>query len=193
MKPAHKGAAYSTPCGIEMSHPAIQQARRFLDQMYLGGAVLAAICLLAIAALILAQIAGRWFGIIVPAAEEFAGFLMAAATFLALAWTLRDGGHIRVTLLIRNISPRFRRLQEVLVLLLAVALGACLSVAAIALVLESYEFHDVSAGYIAVPLWIPQLPMALGLVLFTIALLEELLSLLAGHSPSYTDDEGDTI
>lgn len=167
--------------------------RRMLDALYLAGAVLAAICLLAIAVLILAQVVSRWFGIIVPAAEEFAGFLMAATTFLALAWTLRSGGHIRVTLLIRNFSPRLRHAQELVVLLLAAALAARLAWAAIALVLESYEFNDVSTGYIAVPLWIPQLPMALGLMLFTVALIDELLALLAGHSPSWTNDEGDRI
>lgn len=167
--------------------------RRTLNALYFAGAVLAAICLLAIAMLILAQVASRWFDIIVPAAEEFAGFLMAAATFLALAWTLRSGGHIRVTLLIRNFSPRFRRLQEIAVLLLAAALTARLAWSATAFVLESYEFNDVSAGYIAVPLWIPQLPMALGLVLFTVALLDELLGTLMGRSPGYTDDAGDTI
>lgn len=167
--------------------------RRTLNALYLGGAVLAAICLLAIAVLILAQVAGRWFDIIVPGAEEFAGFLMAATAFLALAWTLRSGGHIRVTLLIRNFSPRFRRLQETVVLLLAVALSARLAWAAVALVIESYEFNDVSDGYIAVPLWIPQMPMALGLLLFTLALLDELIGLLAGHSLSWTDDEGDKV
>lgn len=167
--------------------------RRILNSLYLAGAVLAATCLLAIAVLILAQVAGRWFDIVVPAAEEFAGFLMAATTFLALPWTLRSGGHIRVTLLIRHLPARFRHLQEIVVLLLAATLTAGLALAAMALVLESYEFNDVSAGYVAVPLWIPQLPMALGLMLFTIALLDELLVTLAGYTPAHATNEGDRL
>jgi len=163
--------------------------RNALDALYLGTAVLGAACLACIGVLILAQIVGRWFGVIVPAAEEFGGFLMAAATFLALAWTLRSGGHIRVNLLIRNFPPRLRKMQEVLVLLAATALLARIAWAAIALVIESREFEDVSAGYIAVPLWIPQLPMAAGLVILTVALLDELVVLLAGRSPSYWQDE----
>ena len=53
------------------------------------------------------------------------------------------------------------------------------------LVIESYEFEEVSQGYIPVPLWIPQVPMALGLVILAIALLDELVMLLRGETPHY--------
>jgi hypothetical protein len=40
-------------------------------------------------------------------------------------------------------------------------------------------------GVIAVPLWIPQLGMSVGLSILTIALLDELLHLLFGGAPRY--------
>ncbi|MDZ7810156.1 MAG: TRAP transporter small permease subunit [Arhodomonas sp.] len=55
----------------------------------------AALCLAAIAVLILAQTVGRVLGFSVPSANELAGFCVAASTFLALAHTLNHGGHIR--------------------------------------------------------------------------------------------------
>ena len=70
--------------------------RRLLDRLYLAGGVIAGICLVLMALLILAQIVARWFGVIVPSTEDFSGFLLAAASFLALAYTLRSGGHISV-------------------------------------------------------------------------------------------------
>ena len=167
--------------------------RRLLDRFYLAAASLAALCILLIALLIVLQVVARWFGVIVPAAEEFAGFLMAGATFLALAWTLRSGGHIRVTLLIRTFSPRWRHAQEVVVLAIASALAIALAIFATALVIESREFGDVSAGHVAVPLWIPQLPLPLGLAMLAVALLDELVGILTGSTPSQTDDEGDTL
>lgn len=162
--------------------------RKTLDALYYGAAILAAICLALIGALVLAQVVGRWFGVIVPAAEDIAGFLMAATTFLALAWTLRSGGHIRVTLLIRNLSPRLRRAQEILVLTVATSLVAIVAVSSLLLVFESFEYQDVSGGYFAVPLWIPQMPMAAGLVLLAVALLDELVTVSLGHSATYEQE-----
>ena len=171
----------------------LRYTRRVLDAVYLAAAVLAALCLAAIALLILAQVVGRWFGLLLPSAEEFAGFLMAASTFLALAWTLRTGGHIRVNILVRHLAPRARHWQEVLACTVLLALSATLTWSAIAFVRESFAFGDVSSGYIAVPLWIPQLPMATGLAILTLALADDLLSLAAGGLPSWHAEERNTV
>jgi TRAP-type C4-dicarboxylate transport system permease small subunit len=149
--------------------------RRILDGIYRCSLALAALCLAAIAVLILAQVVGRWFGILVPAAEELAGYLMAAATFLALAYTQRSDGHIRVTLLVGRLGPRARRWQEVAVLIIMLPLSAALAWWCALLAAESFAYGDTSSGHLAVPLWIPQAPMALGLVVFTLALADELL------------------
>jgi len=74
--------------------------RATLDLLYKSCGVLAAISLSGIAVLILAQIIGRFFGVLVPSANEIAGFLMAASSFLALAYVFRAGSHIRVTMLL---------------------------------------------------------------------------------------------
>jgi TRAP-type C4-dicarboxylate transport system permease small subunit len=42
------------------------------------------------------------------------------------------------------------------------------------LVWQSIEFHDISTGNDATPLWIPQLVMALGTVIFALAFIDEL-------------------
>lgn len=163
--------------------------RRLLNAIYLGSAALAASCLAGIALLILAQVIGRWFGVLVPAAEEFAGFLMASATFLALAHTQHTGGHIRVTLAIRQLAPHARRWQEALVLVLTLSLACLLAWSVIELVLESHEYGDVSSGHIAVPLWIPQAPMAIGLGVFVVALADELVQVLLGNAPPHENAE----
>lgn len=163
--------------------------RRLLDSIYLGAAMLAAGCLAGIALLILSQVIGRWFGVLVPSAEELAGYLMAAATFLALAWTQHSGGNIRVTLAIRQLARGVRRWQEALVLLLTLLLAGVLAWSGFELVLESYEYGDVSSGHIAVPLWIPQAPMAVGLGVFVIALADELVCVLIGKAPPYVNAE----
>ncbi len=165
--------------------------RRLLNRLYQGAGVAAGACIVLMTLLILAQIVGRWFGIVIPSTEDFSGFLLAAASFLALAYTLRSGGHIRVTLVIGRIGSRPRRLLEGLVLLLALGLAGFATWACAYLVYESWQFGELSQGYIPVPLWIPQLPMALGLAILCVALADELIALLRGGDPAYlAHDEG---
>jgi TRAP-type C4-dicarboxylate transport system permease small subunit len=163
--------------------------RRILDGVYASALALAAACLATLAVLVLAQVIGRALGMLVPAAEELAGYLMAAATFLALAHSLRAGAHIRVTLAIGQLDARTRRWQETFVLVIALPLSAGLAWWCLGLVAESLSYGDTSSGHLAVPLWIPQAPMALGLIVFTIALADELLCTLRHGTARYRDGE----
>ncbi len=45
---------------------------------------------------------------------------------------------------------------------------------------QSYQFHDISTGNDATPLWIPQLSMAAGNVILAIAFVDLLIGELAG-------------
>ena len=67
--------------------------RRLLDRIYFLCGALAAVFLAAIAALILSQIIARALGLFIPAANDFAGFCLAASSFLALAYSCRAGSH----------------------------------------------------------------------------------------------------
>lgn len=147
-------------------------AARALDRLYLGASALAAACLVGIALLVLAQIVGRWFGVVVPSAEDFAGYLLAAATFLALAPTLKAGGHVRVDLLWTRLPSRGRAAVESCVLLLGLLFAVWAAWHAGAMVVESWRFGEVASGHVPVPLWIPQAPMAIGLAVFALALLD---------------------
>lgn len=161
--------------------------RRALTLLYGLCAVLAAICLAAIAAIILSGAIARQLGLVVPSANSIAGYLVAASTFLALAPTLRSGGHIRVELFASRLGSRARRWLEVWCLGLATVLVGYLAYASVLQVFNSYRFHSTSPGLLPIPMWIPQLPMAFGLAVMTVALLELLVGTLLGHPPDYTD------
>ncbi len=163
--------------------------RKTLDRIYTGAGILAGACIVLITVMILAQIVGRWFGVIIPSTEDFSGYLLAATSFLALAYTFRHGGHIRVTLLLHLLPEGWqRRLMLVTLIIFAVVVGwgayhLCY------LAYESWDFKELSQGYIAVPLWIPQLPMALGAVIFFIALVDDIVNALTGGTPSFVELE----
>jgi len=163
--------------------------RNPLNQTYLVAAVIAGICLVLMTLLILAQIVGRWFGVLVPSTEDFSGFLLAAASFLALPYALRSGSHIRVSLFVSRLSARWRRPVEILVLLIAITFAVYAAWSVSWMVIESYDFAELTQGYIALPLWLPQLPLAIGLTLFSVALVDELLSLIVQGQTAYQQHE----
>jgi TRAP-type C4-dicarboxylate transport system permease small subunit len=159
--------------------------RRFLDWLYTGSGILAGIFLILIAALSLAQISGRVLGFDAYSFDYFAGFCMAASSFLGLAHTYRRNEHIRVAMLIDRFHGRARRTLETLCLGTSTFLVCYFAWYAIDMAWTSHIINDVSQGLVPVPLWLPQSGMALGLIIMAIALLDDLLVLLAGGTPSY--------
>jgi len=171
--------------------------RRWLNLLYDAAGLLAAAALAGICLLVSAQITLRlldnasWWllsrrqGLMIPSVAEMAGFLLVAATFLALAHAFRHGAHIRVNLLLSRLPGAMRRLAELFGLALAAGLTLFFSWHTALMVLDSWRFGEVSYGIVAIPLWLPQSFMLLGLVIFAIALLDDLLVMLAGGTPSW--------
>jgi TRAP-type C4-dicarboxylate transport system permease small subunit len=162
---------------------------RILQWLYQGCGILAAISLMMIMGLILAQVIGRLFGIVVPSADEFAGYCMAASTFLALAYTFRSGGHIRVTMVIQNVPKPVAHLFEIICLLVGALLVGFFAWYTIQMVWDSFKYGDLTQGYRPIPLWIPQIPLAIGLIVLFVALMEELWHVVRGRSPVYETAE----
>ena len=163
--------------------------RRALDALYRVSGVVAAACLALIACLVLAQIVGRAAGVLVPGADDLASYALVATSFLALAYTLKAGGHIRVALLLRRLPPRPRRLAELGALALGSAITLYFAWFAIELTWLSWRFGDMSQGVLPIPLWLPQSVMTAGLIIFAVALIDELVLVLKGGLAGYQEAE----
>jgi TRAP-type C4-dicarboxylate transport system permease small subunit len=149
--------------------------RTWLDPVYRFLGVLGALFILATLVIEVANIAGRQLGYSMAGIDAYAGYTLAAGSFLALAAALREGDHIRVTLLIQRFTGRPRWWIEVFCLSLATFLSGYFAYFAAKLVWGSYTYNDVSQNVDATPLWIPQLTMAIGLAGLFLAFLEELI------------------
>jgi TRAP-type C4-dicarboxylate transport system permease small subunit len=161
----------------------------FLHRLYRLSGLLSAAALVLICVLIMAQVIARNLGSTVRDAEEFAAWAMAAAGFLGLPYALHCGSHIRVQVILRYIPRSLHHPLEVLVSIIGVLLAAYLAWYCTAFVIESYQFHEVSQGLIAVPLWLPQLPMALGTILLLVAFGERLVRVLRHENFEIGDGE----
>jgi TRAP-type C4-dicarboxylate transport system permease small subunit len=148
--------------------------RKALDALYDGAAWLAALFMIGLLAMVLLSIVSRLLHFHVPGTDAYAGYLMAASGFLALAHTLKRNEHIRVTLLLSALKGGARRALELWALGAASALAALAAYYSGRLVWQSRAFNDISTGNDATPLWIPQLSMAVGSVILVIAFVDEL-------------------
>ncbi len=119
----------------------------------------------------------------IPSYADFSGFMLAGATFLALAHTLRAGGHIRVNLVADRFPQQVRFFLEGFVLILAAALVGYAVWFMGGLVGESLHYGDVSPGIIPVALWIPQGIATFGLGLLLVAILHTFVDLLLAGKP----------
>lgn len=171
--------------------------RMALNTLYKAATALAACCLLVIATLVVVQVIGRivdWIllraglqatGFQVPSLAEIAGFLLVGASFLALAGTLRNNDHIRVTMLLQAVPAGAARFLNIWVVAIAFALAVFFTWNAVQLALDSYKYNETSYGVIPIPLVIPQAVMTMGLLVFAISLLDDLIVSLTGREPSF--------
>lgn len=161
--------------------------RRALDVLYLITAMVAALSLVTIAGLILAQVGLRAFGSQLQSADDVAGFALVATTIVGLAPTYRHNAHIRVSLLIERfpMGTAPRKLLERIVTAVSAVLAGWAAWASVTFVHESYIYNEVSQGLVAFKLWYPQSLMAFGFVVFFIALVDDLVTDLMGGTQSH--------
>lgn len=168
--------------------------RRTLDALYRLSEFLAAACIFAIFAMILAQVglglADRIAAALgqpalrlsIPSYAEFAAYLLAAGCFLGLAGALRAGAHVRVSLLIGRLAPAPRRVCEVATGALATLVTGYFCWRAGIMAHESWSFGDRSYGLVSIPMWLPQAPMVAGLGMLTLAFADLTLGAASGRA-----------
>jgi TRAP-type C4-dicarboxylate transport system permease small subunit len=165
--------------------------RRFLDRLYSASGAFAAICLAGIFVLMMVQAIGREFGMLVRGADDITAWLCAAASFLALGHTFRHGELVRVGLFIDMLRPGGRRIAEVVALSMTAAFVGYMVWAVGKFVYESWKFKEVAQGLVKIPIWIPQMCFVLGVLIFFIAVIDELVAVLRGQKPAYQLAEED--
>ena len=164
--------------------------RRYLDQFYNAAGYLAAFFMVGTLLMVLASVLGRAMDFNLRGSDAYAGYCMAAASFLALAHTLRRGEHIRVTLLLNAFGPRARHAMELWCHLAGTFLAGAFAFYSVRLAWQSRMFNDVSQGNDATPLWIPQLSMAAGAVVLAIAMIDGFIEHIRGTArPTGHEDE----
>jgi TRAP-type C4-dicarboxylate transport system permease small subunit len=152
-----------------------------MDGLIRTAGALSAVCLAAMVGVLVATLALRPIGVLVPSSEEIVTFLMVGMAFFGFVYAYAERVHVRVDTLHRRLAPRARRIVEV-----ASHAGAALLCGAVAyngakLAWTAFRFNDLSDGLIPIPMWIPMSTLPLGFALLALALLRDGLRIAAGR------------
>ena len=158
------------------------QLDRALRRLYAACAVLAGLAIITITLAVMISIGSRALGIYVPGTTEIAGYGMAAAGALGLAHTAINHGHVRVDLVLSRLGAKPRHRTELVALVASTFAIGFTTWALYGLVASSHRFGDLSSNSDALPLWLPQFPLALGFVVFSVSLAHLTVLHLFGHS-----------
>ena len=136
----------------ERVRPRLVRVWAFLDAVYLGAGIVAAVCMTFILTLIVAQMLARWSGIPFEGATEFAGYAMAATSFFALAHALSRGAHIRVSVFL-NINDFTRRWLDAGAMFVAAVIATYFARYAVKTNFLSEMLNDRTQGQDRIPEW----------------------------------------
>jgi TRAP-type C4-dicarboxylate transport system permease small subunit len=105
--------------------------------------------------------------------DEIAGFLQTLVVFWGLAYTFRQGAHIRVDLVTSRLPGPVRGWLRVLTLLIGIGLLVVVSWVTLQTALSAARYQRVSAVMLY-PLWLPMMLIPTGLALMAVAMLVDL-------------------
>jgi TRAP-type C4-dicarboxylate transport system permease small subunit len=142
-----------------------------MDKVYLWAGYLAGAAMVGVFLITMTQITCRWFGIPLNGSTAYAGYFMAASTFLAFAHTLNYGAHVRIEMFL-SMMGRGRKFVEWIAFIVSGAVACWFAWYAWDMVYWSYMLGDLSQEMDATSLWIPQLVMSIGLTLFAISIVD---------------------
>ena len=124
-----------------------------LDKIYLASGIIAAMFMITILLIIIAQMVARWTGVAFQGSSEFAGYAMAATSFFAMAYTLNQGAHIRVSILL-NINNFTKMWVDVFAMLIAAITATYFARYAVKTNFMSVMLNDRTQGQDQVPEWL---------------------------------------
>jgi C4-dicarboxylate transporter DctQ subunit len=153
-----------------------------VDRLSLLGGWLAAACIGAILALIVAEVLSRnLFNYSIDFAWEFSAYFMGAAFMLGAGYALRAGAQIRVNLLLENLPRALARAVDLFATLVGIAVAVYLTYALADMAWLSWTRNSRSVQPSDLPLWIPQASLFVGALLLTLQTAARLGRLLRGE------------
>ncbi len=146
-----------------------------------GGAFVASTLLVVLVVLILVEIVLRsFFNASTMRADEYSGYLYLALVCFGFGYTFMRDGHIRITFLTSKVSSKTSSLIDIFAGIATLGVLCFTFYRTLLMSFDSYHTQVVSEGVSATPLYIPQMVLPLGLLLFIVAVISYIVARIGG-------------
>lgn len=153
-----------------------RKRKGLLDKLVDAGLVLAVASVAFMVLLVVVEvIARRFFKVSTQVSVEFSGYLLVSMTFLSLAYVARSDGFLRVETFYERATGRTKQVIDVAMSAMALLYSAVLLHYVAKYVLRTYHLGTLSVFHSQTPLWIPQVPMAVGLAILFLQQVRQLI------------------
>ena len=113
--------------------------------------------------------------------DEMGGYMLVAITFVGLAYTWQEDGHVRVDLFISKLPEKIAKKIKFINLILATLFTIPMIIASYELLSDSVLFASRSGSWLRTPLVYPQSALLLGSILIFLQLIAEILKIIIGE------------
>ncbi|KEA65242.1 TRAP-type C4-dicarboxylate transport system, small permease component [Marinobacterium lacunae] len=149
----------------------------------LGGVLSALLILMVLALICYAVLARYFFNAPLPWSDEMLGYLMVATAFLGLSSVLLDDRHIAIDLLTPLFSGAVQKAFNLLGYAVVFAVAIVFLYASWETLTFNRNFGLYSVGELDAPIWVTQIPMALGSALLALAAATKFIERLLNITP----------
>ncbi len=154
---------------------------RAIDGLARFSAYVAAALIVGIAVLILVEIFCRAvFNLSLSFAWEYSAYFMGTAVFLAAAFTMRTGGHVRVSLLSSNVPPPVARAIDWVATFFGTAIAIYVAYALGDFAWQAFLSGSTSPTIDEIPLVIPRGAIAFGALLLAVQMIARSIQTVTG-------------
>ena len=107
-------------------------------------------------------------------ADEFGGYSFAAIAAVGLAYTMKEGRHIRIQFVVNRLPVKVSNWLRVITLTVAFVYAAIASKVSYSFIIDAFDRHIRSASHLMTPLAWPQMVLPLGFTLLCLVLFAEI-------------------
>ena len=150
----------------------ISRAKKIIRSISLVGAAVSVILFLTAFLLIVAYVINRKFiGQVWLFPEEYIGLSLVPIAYLSMAYSLRCGAQVNMSIILNKFSPWKRNIIDLLASLVGLFVLGYMTERSISWFVYVWQNHIVSTGPMRTPLWGFSLTMILGMVMIDLEMI----------------------
>ncbi len=107
--------------------------------------------------------------------DEYSAYMFAGFVMFGLAYTLKNNGHIRISVLTSRLSPNIQMIFRVYALIAVFIFTVYIFYYSVYMVYQAYIYQMRSDTVAQTLLWIPQLVMPIGFLVLALQIISEII------------------